>query len=70
MFDDMMHRGLWFAPTWSMMQMQRGQGDIICIEPRYQTNLCRYGHGMYTVDRPSTGVWGSDISFTEGEPNG
>ena len=28
MFDDMMHRGLWFAPTWPMMR-ERAAGYLL-----------------------------------------
>jgi len=44
MFDDMMHRGLWFAPTWPMMQSRLS--DIIWAS----NQSMEVGYGMGTVD--------------------
>src|SRR3977135_3538592 len=53
MFDDMMHRGLWFAPTWLMMQSRLR--DITWCRTGCRTNRCR-------LDM----VWTSPIDYQRG----
>ena len=66
MFDDMMHRGLWFAPTWPMMR-ERAAGYLLSgIELGHQTNRCRCRYGMHHCGYTTGDGGGSHISSTAG----
>lgn len=70
MFDDMMHRGLWFAPTWPMMQERAARYHLVSNQISNQSMQIWAWHvrGRFTINE----VKGSHISFTvyeRWEPN-
>ena len=52
MFDDMMHRGLWIAPTWSMMQKRAARYYLVSnrISNQSMQVLIWDGHSRFTID--------------------